>query len=45
MDRFIVPCIPPLATAVADLKSNMDRFIDPILEYYEQIKKFKIQYG
>ena len=46
MDRFIVSMFSMFSTAIADLKSNMDRFI--VSDTHKQFNiymVFKIQYG
>ena len=45
MDRFIVDTISDIITDVADLKSNMDRFIDNRKIRRKRRNGFKIQYG
>ena len=46
MDRFIADYNSKMGTTLADLKSNMDRFIATAVEpSFLSMSKFKIQYG
>ena len=46
MDRFIENIVICNKTAVSNLKSNMDRFIDENSNiFFPEISSFKIQYG